>query len=138
MITSDKQYAAAKGKLAMLEEALVAPRRDDVPLALIEVAQGQTHEMAEELKGEIAEYEMLKNTHPVEIPIHSLDDLMLAPIRYRIAANMTVEEFARRVDIHSRQIARYEAERYRNTTTATLQKILGKLDLNVSGYLKVA
>lgn len=47
---------------------------------------------------------------------------MSAPVRYRIATGMSVEEFARKVEIHSRQIARYETEIYRNATTETLLK----------------
>jgi hypothetical protein len=39
--------------------------------------------------------------------IFSLHDLRAALIRYRIAARMTIEGFARLVHVHSRQIARY-------------------------------
>jgi hypothetical protein len=138
MITSHKQYLAAKQKLDMLDTALAVAPAPGTPAQLIEAAQGQTRELAAELRAEIADYETLRNAHPTQISITSLDDLMDAPIRYRIAANMTIEEFSRHVDIHSRQIARYEAERYRNTTVSTLKKILGRLGVNVTGYLKVA
>lgn len=37
------------------------------------------------------EYDALKNSRPEDIEIHSRDDLLTAPIRYRIAAHMSVD-----------------------------------------------
>ncbi len=138
MITSPKQYLAAQEKLKMLKESSKLKIKSGVPDILKKAAQGQTAELASELESEIKEYEGLKSFKSGTIQIDSIEDLMRAPIRYRLAKNMTIEEFARKVEVHSRQIVRYEEEAYRNATTDTLLKILGKLDIHLSGNLKVS
>ena len=65
--------------------------------------------------------------------IHSVDDLMVAPIRYRIAAHMSIDEFGRKVGISPRQIARYENEGYQNIDSSTFRKILKGLNIHLDG-----
>jgi len=137
MITSQKQYTAAKEKLEILKNSHKAKLKTNVPDVLIKAARAQTNELAQEVEASIKQYEMLKNWKKNTLRIDSIEDLMNAPIRYRLATDMTIEEFARKVDVHSRQIVRYEEEIYRNATTETLLKILGKLEINLSGDLKV-
>lgn len=84
------------------------------------------------------EYDALKNSRPEDIEIHSRDDLLTAPIRYRIAARMSVDEFGRRVGVSARQIVRYESEGYQNITSSTLQKILKGLSIHSAEELLVA
>ena len=133
MITSDRQYDAAKKQLAMLAEALSAPKKKSVPDAVREAGNAQTQELIDEIQRSIDEYEKLRNSEPSDVEIHSLDDLMLAPIRYRIAAHMSVDEFGRKVGVSARQIARYELEGYRNINASTFRKILKKLNIRLNG-----
>lgn len=133
MITSDKQYDAAKRQLAMLTEALSAPKKKSVPDAVKEASNAQTQELIDEIQESIDEYEKLRSSEPTDVEIHSLDDLMLAPIRYRIAAHMSVDEFGRKVGVSARQIVRYELEGYRNINARTFQKILKKLNVRLNG-----
>jgi len=121
----------------MLREGMAAPLKSELPEVLANAFHGQTEELLHEIETEISEYEALRNQPLEKISIQSMEDLMSAPIRYRLAKNMTVEEFSRKVDVHSRQIARYETEEYRNTTTETLLKILKKLDVHLSGDLRI-
>ena len=137
MITSQKQFITAKEKVKMLKESLVAEYKKDVPEILKSAATGQIEELISEIESEIEEYESLKNNKLSEIQIFSLDDLMDAPIKYRLAKGMTIEDFARKVDIHSRQIARYETEHYHNATTDTMLKILTCIDIKISGMCKL-
>ena len=58
---------------------------------------------------------------------------MIAPIRYRIAVHMSVDEFARKVGNSARQIARYELESYQNTNSGILRKILEALNIHLDG-----
>ncbi len=133
MITSDRQYVAAKEKLAMLQASLKAPIKKGVPDIISKATKGQLKEMISEIKEGIKEYESICHTEPSKITINSLDDLMVAPIRYRLASHMSVEAFARKVEISTRQIMRYEAENYENSNTNTLKKILGHLNVNLKG-----
>jgi len=140
MITSDKQYAAAKEQLSMLVQALSAPVKKDVPPVIQEAARSQTKELIAEIQANIDEYSKLVKNHNdgVLIEIHSLSDLLAAPIRYRLANHMSIEVFGRKVGISARQIARYEKEEYQNITTSTLQKILGNLDIHIDGKIAMA
>ncbi len=133
MITSDRQYEAAKKQLAMLEESLSAPKRKGVPDAVRQAGNAQTQELMDEIQESIDEYEKLRSSKPTDVEVHSLDDLMLAPIRYRIAAHMSVDEFGRKVGVSARQIVRYEREGYQNINSSTFQKILRKLNLRLDG-----
>ena len=87
----------------------------------------------DEIQKDINEYEALKNSNSTAVEIHSLDDLMIAPIRYRIAAHMSIDEFSRKVGVSARQIVRYENEGYQNITSSTLQKILKGLNIHLEG-----
>lgn len=138
MITSQKQLTAAKEKIRLLQEGLAAPPAAGTPAILVDAARGQVEELVAEIEAEIREYETLQEMKADEFRIESLDDLMDAPIRYRLANKMTIEEFAHKVGIHSRQIARYEAQRYRNLTTSTLLKILDKLGIQISGRVRMS
>jgi len=137
MIRSEKQHQAAKKQLASLREALARKTRTKAPEALIRAAQGQTVELAEEIERQIKDYERLQKTRAKELHIFSLHDLRVAPIRYRIAAHMTIESFARLVHVHSRQIARYESEDYQNVSWDTLLKILERLDVKIEGKMEL-
>lgn len=133
MITSDKQYDAAKYQLARLVESLAAPTKANVPDIIASAGRAQTEELAAEIQRNIEEYERLKNTRLEDIEIHSLEDLIATPIRYRIAARMSVDEFSRKVGVSARQIIRYESEGYQNITSSTLQKILKGLNIHLEG-----
>ena len=104
MITSDKQCEAATKQLAMLSESLSAPKKKDVPDVIEQSGKAQIQELMDEIQKDINEYEALKNSNSTDVEIHSLDDLMIAPIRYRIAAHMSVDEFSRKVGVSARQI----------------------------------
>jgi len=135
MIRSDKQYQAAKKQLVSLRKALAAGAHAEAPEAVIRAARGQTTELAAQIEKEIKDYEQLQKTPAKELRIFSLHDLRVAPIRYRIAARMTIEGFARLVHVHSRQIARYESEDYQNVSWDTLLKILERLDVKIEGKM---
>ena len=140
MITSDKQYIAAKEQLSLLMKSLSEPIKKDVPAVVQAAAKSQVNELIAEIKSKIDEYSKLVKNHndDVIIEIHSLDDLLVAPIRYRLANHMSIEVFGRKVGISARQIARYEKEEYKNITTSTLQKILGNLDIHIDGKIAMA
>ncbi len=133
MITSDKQYTAAKEQLAMLMTSLSSRKKKKVPALIEKAGKAQLQELISEIQLDMKEYDALKNSNPSDIEIHSLDDLMMTPIRYRIAAQMSVDAFGRKVGVSARQITRYEQEGYRNTHSTTLQKILEVLNIRLNG-----
>jgi len=135
MITSDKQYTAAIEQLTMLTDSLASPKKKNIPDIIEKAGKAQLQNLIDEIQLNINEYEVLKNSVPSDIKIHSLDDLMVAPIRYRIAAHLSLDAFSRKVGVSARQIARYESENYQNTNTSTLRKILEQLNIHLDGRL---
>ncbi len=135
MITSDKQYAASKKQLAVLQESLATDMKKDIPKLIKEAGKAQLQELIDEVQSEIAEYETLKSCDLEDLKIHSIQDLMVIPIRYRIVSHMSVDAFSRKVGISARQIHRYESENYNNANTSTLKKILDKLDVSLDGHV---
>jgi len=133
MITSDKQYKAAEAQLAMLTQSFSSPIKKGTPDIVAKAGKTQLQELIAEIQRDLEEYDVLKSSKPSDIEIHSLSDLMVVPIRYRIASHMSIEAFSRKVGVSARQIARYETENYQNTNSSTLQKILGVLNIHLDG-----
>lgn len=133
MITSDKQLEASKQQLAMLQQSLIAPVDENITEVVRNASKVQLQNLIDDVQKEIADYERLKSAGIQDIQIHSVDDLLVAPIRYRIASHMSVDAFSRKVEVSARQIHRYEAESYKNVNTSTLTKILEKLNLHING-----
>ena len=108
MITSDRQLKVANEKLEQLKKTRDAGPTEDVPAFLHAAHKGQFESLITEITQEIAEYETLQKRGVDAIPIDSFEDLRLAPVRYRIAAHLTQEAFAKFVNVGIRQITRYE------------------------------
>ncbi len=136
MITSDRQLNAAQEKLDMLKASLDAPAKKGVSKAIVEAAKRQIQELIDELQAEIDDYTRTGQMDPSEIPINTIDDLMVAPIRYRISAHLSVDKFARMVDVSSRQIVRYESQAYQNSSVENLKKILDHLKIRLDGQIE--
>lgn len=60
MITSDKQYAAAKKQLMMLTASLAASKKAEVPDFIEQAGKAQMHELVNEIQQSMAEYDQLK------------------------------------------------------------------------------
>ena len=138
MIKNDRQYAVTKRKLAVMEKYLAMGFEVPVPEIVRETREEQLQDLISELRGEMEEYEKLKSTKPEELEIHSVDDLVAIPLRYRIASHMSVEDFSRKVDVNVRQIHRYEATNYSNASIPTLKRILEKLGIALDGHIVAA
>ena len=137
MITSDKQYKATLGQVEMLLQSMKDEAGKAIPEIVSQASKAQIESLIEELQSDLAEYEALKATAPKDLKISSLQDLLLTPIRFRIASNMSVDVFSRKVGVSARQIHRYEADEYSNTNTKTLTRILEKLDISLDGRVRL-
>lgn len=137
MITSEKQYKEALNKVKLLQLSLSAPKKPNIPAIIEQAGRSQISELISNIKKEIDEFERCKNIDISQLEIHSLDDLMKIPIRYRLAAGMSVDVFAQFVGISPRQINRYEKECYQNSHSSTLKNILQKLEVDIDGKICV-
>lgn len=136
MITSEKQLAVTSKKIQSLNESLQKMEKEEKPFAKTSIIQSKA--LIKELQNEVKEFEELREKGIDAIVINDLAEVMLVPIKYRIAKKMTQDTFAKEVDFPLRMIVRYESEGYKNITGENLQKILSKLHLKIPGKLKEA
>jgi DNA-binding transcriptional MerR regulator len=136
MITSDRQLKVTQSKIEDIKTSLTN-ELTEVPRDFRQGILNQRQELIHELEEEVTEYLKLKSRKLDEIPISSIEDIKLAPIRFRLAAGMTIEQFAQLVGVHSRQIARYEEEEYEKITVENLTKILAKIQPKISGTMVI-
>ena len=64
MITSDKQYEAAKKQLALLTESLSSSAKKGVPNQIEQAGRVQTQELIDEIKESVNEYHVLRHSRP--------------------------------------------------------------------------
>ena len=138
MITSDRQLSVTKKKIESLKESLKKLSEETKGKLLAKAAKIQTQALVQELESEVLGYEELKTKGLDAIELNDLSEIMLIPIKYRIAKKMTQENFAKEVEMPLRMITRYESEGYRNITGENFHKILQKLHLKIPGKLKEA
>ncbi|MGB0452638.1 MAG: hypothetical protein ACPGJV_02905 [Bacteriovoracaceae bacterium] len=139
MITSTQQLNATKKQISMLQESLLEKKESSNSI-LARSAMFQVEAQITELENEVEEYENLKRKGIEAIDVDSLEfeDLLLIPIKYRIATNQSCEEFGREVQVAGRAILKYELEEYANVNVATLKKIFSKIPLKLNIGLKEA
>ena len=137
MITSERQLKAAKEKIKSLKES-IAKMQKKKKSVLAKSSLIQTEALLHKIEGEVAEYEALLTKGLEAIEIKSPEDIMLLPIRYRIAKHLSREDFSKEVDVPVRMIARYETSGYTNINGETFRKILHNLPLKFNGFLKEA
>ncbi len=135
MIISERQLNVTKKKITSLKESIAEIKKSAGGI-LGDSAIIQTEALAQELESEVLEYEKLYAEGLDAIDIHRPEDIMLLPIKYRIAKHLTKEAFAKEVGVPLRMISRYEAKEYTNITGETLKKILHNLQLSLTGTLK--
>lgn len=138
MLTSNLQYKASKEAAKQLNVAINAPVNSELSAKMIEANRAKMRRKLTQIEAEIWEYERNRKLKLEEIKINSLDDLLVAPIVYRLAKHETVEEFAKEIGVNKRQILRYEAEKYQNCSISTLQQILNKIGIVLEGHLSKA
>lgn len=131
MITSERQLNVTKSKIEDLKASLKQKPNEKMNTVLQKSARIQTEALIAELQEEVNEYEHLRSDGITAIQFKTPIDLFLLPIRYRIATNMSQEAFSQLVGVGLRQIARYEAEGYKNIQGDTLKRILEKLPLDL-------
>lgn len=138
MIRTERQYEEGKKKAAALRTGLKKVEESAMPQKLKVAARGQSSELLREIESEIREFELLRDGKLKEIPLNSIEDLRRAPIRYRIYHHLTIEEFARRVNVNVRQMMRYESDEYSSISLDRLGEIIKRLeDFKMEGRMKI-
>ena len=125
MINSKKKLNRAREKIVALKKVLRSGRYQS------EEIRDRFQAKLEALEGEVVEYETLRTEGMDAISLENLEDIMLLPIRYRIAKGMTMEQFAEMTGLPARMLFRYEKEGYANAVGENLTHILACLPVKV-------
>lgn len=134
MLTSKIQYKASQEAAAELRKAILAPVKSDLPEKLVTANRRKLERKLANIEAEIEEFERNQTVSLDQICIESLEDMLIAPIRYRLAKKESVVQFAKEIGVDKRQVMRYEAEQYQNCSIPKLIEILSKIGLQIEGH----
>jgi DNA-binding XRE family transcriptional regulator len=137
MISNDRQLATTRKQIVSLQEELKKLQDEAKSKKFGKTAVVQTQALIKSLQANVDEYEALTSKGVEAIQLNDLSELMILPMKYRIAKKMTQEMFAKEVDIPLRTIARYEADEYKTVSGDNLHKILSKLKTHLKIFGKL-
>jgi HTH-type transcriptional regulator/antitoxin HigA len=133
MITNDVQYRSTKAHLRKFEEALAnlqaAAAKSPTRLQQLEI--DAVNAQAEDLRGEIREYEGLLSGEVSTFEASSLAGLASLLIKARIARGWTQRHLADELGIAEQQVQRYEATEYRSASLARICDVAAALDVDI-------
>ena len=129
MITSERQLKAAKEKLVTLKADIAKSEAEGTPEILLE----QAGSLGDQIQEEINEYLDITSNGLEHIQIDDIEDLVLMPVKYRLAQHKTLSEFSKEINVSERQVARWEKEGYRNISVPQLINIIKNLPITIVG-----
>lgn len=128
MISNERQYTNTHRKLADLETLLaatVAGEAGDDGFRDVQIAALESQ--ADDLREELAEYEVLRDGGTRVIEASSLAGIADALIKARVARGWTQRQLAERLGVAEQQVQRYESSAYRTASLARLCDIADAL-----------
>jgi HTH-type transcriptional regulator / antitoxin HipB len=121
MIVNEKQYKITKGNLERFQHSLAQLKaQTDTSLKHRTRANAVQSEI-EDLQAQLLDYETLRNSGNVNVPINTLESLAEELVKARIAKGLTQAALAKQLGMKSQMIQRYEATNYAN---ASLTRVL--------------
>ena len=128
MITNARQYWITKNKAKRFVDALEdfkakAAKRTEVDPRLVVAEREAMEAQLGELRGEVEEYERLREAGVSTVVVTSIDELPEGLIKARIASRLTQRELADLLHLKAQQIQRYEAERYASASYERLCEV---------------
>ena len=137
MITNEVQYRATKSHLAKFDEAAInlEVKLNQAPgskLARLELEAVRSQ--AEDLRAEIAEYELLRSGAVSSFEAGSLAELATLLIKVRVARGWTQRDLADALGVAEQQVQRYESTGYRSASLARICDVATALDVTVTEH----
>ena len=138
MITNERQYAITRAAAARFARALEElGHQAELSLAHRELQRSGLQSQLDDLRGELAQYEALRDGHIHEIPVRGLLDLPSALIAARVAARLTQKQLAERLGVRQQQVQQDEATRYAGASLDRLYTIAAVLGVTFHGAVQL-
>jgi len=135
MITNEVQCRATKAHLATFEQAaanLSAKLESATGSKLARLELAAVRAQAEDLRAEVAEYELLRSGVVSTFEASSLADLPILLVKARIARGWTQRDLADALGVAEQQVQRYESTGYRSASLARLCDVASALNIAVT------
>jgi transcriptional regulator with XRE-family HTH domain len=134
MITNDLQYRTAKTQADRLDRLVtelsdrpIDSNNGEIRRKLeVMAVEGQL----QELRGQLTEYDALREGRTPVGELSSLDDLPRLLVRARIAAGLSQRSLAERLGLKEQQIQRYESTDYGSASLSRLRQVAAALSLS--------
>lgn len=135
MIKNEREYRKIKSDVAKFQKTLKylaeARVREKIGARKIQIQKEATLGILETLKRELKDYEALK-TGKYKVDFEMVSALPLHLIKARITLNWTQRDLAKRVGTSEQQIQRYESTDYETASLATIRRISGVMQEQLS------
>jgi transcriptional regulator with XRE-family HTH domain len=140
MIKNERQYRISTSAAQRFENALTSRRSSPPSDSGIHPRLWQAEEEAlrvqlEELRADIAAYDVLRSGSQKVFAVSQLTDLPRALIEARIAAGLTQRDLAVRLNLPEQAVQRYESTDYSSASLERLQEVGEALGVELSGLL---
>jgi HTH-type transcriptional regulator / antitoxin HigA len=135
MITNEVQYRATKAHLERFEQAAAnIEARPGVRTRLERLELDALAAQADDLRGELADYDRLRSGGQLSFDAGSLEELATVLVKARIARGWTQRQLGEALGMAEQQVQRYEANDYRSASLARLCDIANALGVTVAQH----
>jgi HTH-type transcriptional regulator / antitoxin HigA len=141
VITNETQFRATKAHLGTFEQAAanLAEQLDRDPGSrLVRLELTAVRSQAEDLRAEIAEYELLRSGAVSTFEAGSLAEVATLLVKARIAQGWTQRQLADALGVAEQQVQRYESTGYRSASLARICDVAAALSITVTEHAVLA
>ncbi|MGQ0623792.1 MAG: helix-turn-helix domain-containing protein [Sporichthyaceae bacterium] len=135
MITNEVQYRATKAHLATFEQAaanLEAKATGGRTAKLAQLELDAVRAQAEDLRTELAEYDLLRSGQVTAFEAGSLAEVATLLVKARIARGWTQRDLGEALGVAEQQVQRYESNGYRSASLARICDVASALDVTIT------
>ncbi len=134
MIRNEREYRITQAQADQFSRSLAdaeAAADASVHPKIRQAQRDALRSQLEDLRRDLAEYEMLRAGNRPVLELSSMEELPEALIKARIAAKLTQKELAERLHVPEQQVQRYEATEYSSASLARITEVVRALGLKI-------